>query len=57
MQCKVGLYGWPLDTGATSTTSYPGMKLFTPSLDAYISAQTGCKVIRLRKHWQETTGG
>ena len=56
-QYKVGLNGWPLDSGATPTTSYPGMALFTPSLGMYISAQTVCEVIRLRKTWRETTGG
>ena len=39
------------------TTSYPGMVLLTPSLGTYISAETGCEVIRLRKTWRETTGG
>ena len=57
MQYKVGLNGWPLDSGATPTTLYPGMVLFTPSLGTYISAQTGYEVIRLCKTWWETTGG
>ena len=30
----------PLDSGATPTTSYSGMALFTPLLGTYISAQT-----------------
>ena len=52
-KCKVGLNGWLLDSGATPTASYPGMTLFTPSLGTYISAQTGCEVIRPRKTWRE----
>ena len=56
-QYKVGLNGWPLDSDTTPTTSYLGMALFTPLLGTYISAQTECKVIRLRKTWWETTGG
>ena len=39
-QYKVALNGWQLDSGATPTTSYPDIALFTPSLGTYIGAQT-----------------
>ena len=57
MQYKVGFSGWPLDSGATPKTAYPGMALIRPSLGTCMSAQTGCEVIRLCKTWWEMMGG